>query len=130
MVLCGCLSTLAQVAKMLVAAVTLKNKLIILCHLVLRVLIRIRHDSVNDVLVEPWPSFLCSCKPEEYGNDNDEGEDRKGVVEVVPSNWKILGKAEDHHHPSGVRQSKDIDRDAVCSKRTTARSYAVHQSST
>jgi len=105
------------------------SDLIILLHLIPRVLVRISHRSVNNLLVEPRPMFSRSCEPEEYGNDDDKSKDREGVVEIIPSDRKVLGKAEDHHHPSGIDQCKDIDWNAVCSQRPTSKLNAVDQSS-
>ena len=97
---------------------------------ILRVLVGISQDSVDDLFIEPGPVLPCSCEPKKYGDNDHEGEDWKGVVEVVSRDWKMLRKAEDHHHPSGVNQREDIDRDAECSQRPAGSWYTFHQPST
>lgn len=82
---------------------------------ILRILVGISQDSVDDLFVEPGPVLPCSCEPKKHGDYDDKCEDRQGVIEVIARDWKVLRKAENHHHPSGVQQREDIDRDSECS---------------
>jgi len=97
---------------------------------ILRVLVSISHDSVDNLLVEPRPVLPRSHEPEENGNNDHKCEDRKRVIEIISRDRQVLGKAEDYHHPSGIRQRKGIDRNAICSEGPAGTWYAIHQSGT
>jgi hypothetical protein len=95
----------------------------------LRVLVRIRHDRVNNLLVQPRPRLPCSCKPKNHSNNDHECEHWQRIVEVLSSDRDVCWETKDHHHPSCINQCEYVDGNTVSSKRPVRTLHTAHKPS-
>ena len=84
--------------------------------LVLGVAVRVCKNQTDDFLVQSRPVLPRPRKPQSDSEKHGKSENGKSVVEIGPSDRKEGREAEEDHHPSGVDQSEDVDRDAISSK--------------